>query len=388
MRLYLILATSLLIVSATIVGQTPEKQKSFALESKPHSYYVEQSELWWKEIEKNIHSEDNWYNYFKACRNAQGTANWSEDFVKESKFLKSSDEIIKLMEENIPNTFTYNYVAYARRGIDPSKGEYLLKAYEINPNFEEIKANMITYSVSILDFDLRKKVNKEWFKENKLSTGLISYAYNVLMSVEPKSIIFTEHDNDSYAAWMLQDAKGVREDVWVINIDFLLLDSYREQVFEILGVKPIDIDLSDGYQVNWPKVLNHILANYNLDRPLYIGMTVSQKNYQPYVNHMTVSGLTYKFSKTPSLDVELNKSLIENKFLLDYLKLQVINDYNQKNVNNQNQNYINCFEIVYRDYIAKSMSDKAEKLKELAKIVAENSGDSKLIEKVKQEFDK
>jgi hypothetical protein len=380
--------TLFLILPFSLKAQTPQRQVSFALESQSHEYYVKQAELWWKEIEKNKTSEDNWYNFFKACRNAQGTAGWREDFVNESQFLKSSDEIIQLMEEYIPNSFTYNYVAYARRGIDPSKGEYLIKAYKMNPSFEEIKANMITYSVSILDFDLRKKVNIEWYIENKISPGLLSYAYNVLMSVEPRSIIFTQHDNDSYPVWMLQDAKGIRGDVWVINFDFLLLDSYREQVFEKLKIKPIEIDLSQGYEINWPKVLSHILNNYNLERPVYFGMTVTPKYYKEFSNNMTVSGLTYKFSRNPSLNVEYNKSLIENKFLLDYIKLQVVNDYNQTNVNKQNKNYLNCFEPVYNYYIAKAQKNQADKISDLARIVASNSGDSAFIEKVTKIFTK
>jgi hypothetical protein len=360
----------------------------FALETKHHSYYVNQAELWWKEIERNKTSEENWYNYYKACRNAQGTANWREDFVTESKFLRTSDDIIKLMEENIPNTFTYNYVAYAKGGIDPTMGDFLLKAYEMNPSFEEIKADMISYAVSILDSDLRKKVNKQWYQENKISPGLLSYAYNVLMSVEEGSILFTQNDNDSYPVWMLQDAKGIREDVWVINFDFLLLDSYREKEFNKLKIKPIEIDLSQGYEVNYPKVLNHILSNYTFERPIYFGMTVSPNYYKDYAKDLTVSGLAYKFSKKALSDIEYNKLLIENKFLLDYLKLQVINDNNQANVNKQNKNYLKSFELVYKSYLSNGQKDQADKISELAKIVANNSGDSTTIERVKQDFKK
>ncbi len=78
----------LLFLPSSINAQLPERQISFAKESKTHEYYVKQSELWWKEIEKDKSSEENWYNYFRACRNAQGTANWRDDFVKESPYLK------------------------------------------------------------------------------------------------------------------------------------------------------------------------------------------------------------------------------------------------------------------------------------------------------------
>ncbi|MEM6265701.1 MAG: hypothetical protein AAGI38_24575 [Bacteroidota bacterium] len=31
----------------------PEKQISFALENRPHAYYVEQAGIWWKKIEQD-----------------------------------------------------------------------------------------------------------------------------------------------------------------------------------------------------------------------------------------------------------------------------------------------------------------------------------------------
>lgn len=376
----------LLIMPVSLLSQIPEKQVSFASRSESHEYYVQQAKLWWKETEKNKTSEDNWYNYWRACRNAQGTANWSEDFVKESPYLRVSDDILKLMEESIPNTFMYNYVAYARRGIDPSKGVYLLKAYDMNPNFEGIKANMITYAVSILDTDLRKKVNIEWFKNNELSPGLISYAYNVLMSVEPNSIILTQHDNDTYPLWMLQDVKGIRTDVTVINFDFLLLDSYREKVFEMLRIKQIDLQLTKNYELNWENVLKHFLTNYNLDKPLYFGMTVSPDLYKDFSDKMNVSGLTYRFSNKPFNKAQLNKSLLENSFLLDYLKLQPSFDINLKHVIGQNINYLICFKIMYDSYIEQKELDKALKIKELANLIAADSSDKSIIEKVKTNF--
>ena len=227
---YKILIT-LLFIPAFLFGQKPEKQISFAKESKSHSYYVQQGELWWKEIEKDKTNEMSWYNYFRANRNAQGTAGWSEEFVKESPYLKLGTEIVELIEEYIPNTFIYNYVVWTERGFDPTKGSYLLKAYDMNPDFEDIHPTMITYTDCIFDFEKRKEVNKKWFERNEMSPGLLAYAYNVLMSLEPNSILLTEHDNDTYPIWMLQDVKGIRPDVSVINFDMLLVKSYRDMVF-------------------------------------------------------------------------------------------------------------------------------------------------------------
>jgi len=376
----------LLLIPFSISGQKPEKQISFAKESKSHEYYVKQSEVWWFEIQRDKTSEDSWYNYFRACRNAHGTANWREDFFKESPYLRSGKDIVKLMEENIPGTFTFNYVAYSIQGIDPTKGSYLLKAYEMNPGYEGINAAMVTYAVSILDLDLRKKVNTNWYPLRELSPGLLSYAYNVLMSVEPNSILLTQHDNDSYPIWMLQDVKSLRSDVLVINFDFLLLESYRKEFFNMLKIKQLDLQLSDNYEVNWQNVLHHFLTYYSNDRPLYFGMTVSEKLYKDFTDKMNVSGLTYKFRARPETIVDLNKNLIENSFLLDYLKIQLIPDSNQKNVDRQNINYLKCFKIAFDHYKSSQSLQKASRIKEFALLIAKQSGDETTIRNVDLDF--
>jgi hypothetical protein len=369
-----------------INAQTPERQVSFAKETRTHEYYVKQAELWWKEIEKDKSSEDNWYNYFRACRNAQGTANWRDDFVKESPYLKTGPEIVSLMEQYIPNSFTFNYVAYSIQGIDPSKGHFLLKAYETNPRYEGINAAMITYAVSTLDNDLRKKVNKNWYPLNELSPGLLHYGYNVLMSVKSNSILLTQHDNDSYPIWMLQDVKDIRPDVLVINFDFLLLDSYRREIFNQLGIEPLDLQLSSDYELNWKNVLNYFLSNYTYSRPLYIAMTVSQDYYKNSSNKTSISGLTYRFSTNPKDIIKHNCDIIEHDFLLDYLKVQLLPDSNQENVNRQNINYLKSFKVVFDYY--KSIRDEtnADKVRELALLIAKNSGDTSVIASAEIDF--
>ena len=373
-------------IPISVAAQKPEKQISFAKETKSHEYYVKQAELWWLEIQRDKTSEDSWYNYFRACRNAQGTANWREDFVKESPYLKSGKDIVKLMEENIPDTFTFNYVAYSIQGIDPTKGSYLVKAYEKNPRYDGINAAMVTYAVSILDPDLRKKVNVNWYPLNELSPGLLDYAYNVLMSVEPNSILLTQHDNDSYPIWMLQDVKGIHSDVTVINFDFLLLDSYRQEIFNRLNIKQFDLKLTDNYQVNWQNVLRHFLTNYGNDRPLYFAMTVSENLYKEFADKMTGSGLAYRFRDKPQNIVELNKNLIENRFLLDYLKIQLIPDSNQKNVDQQNINYLKCFKTAFDYYKFNQNLQQAGRIQELSQNIAKQSGDETVIKSVTRDF--
>ena len=377
---------TLLFIPAFLFGQKPERQISFAQESKSHSYYVQQAELWWKEIEKDKTNEMSWYNYFRANRNAQGTAGWSEEFVKESPYLKLGPEIVKLIEEYIPNTFIYNYVVWTERGFDPSKGSYLLKAYEMNPDFEGIHATMITYTDCVFDFEMRKEVNKKLFERNEMSQGLLAYAYNVLMSLEPNSILLTEHDNDTYPIWMLQDVKGIRPDVTVINFDMLLVKSYRDLIFEKYSINILDTEYEETSYSNHKSLIFHILNNYNNSRPLYLAQTVNPDYYKSHIEKIFVSGLAMRYSNKPIDLIDFNKNLIDNAFLLDYLSLQLSYDKNQKNVNSQSRNYLQCFEIAYNDYISKKQTEKADKIKDLAILISKKNDDIDLIEIVKKKY--
>lgn len=364
------LLLTFIVLSAPLMlfAQKAEKQISFARESKPHTYYVQQAELWWKEVEKNRKSEDNWYNYFRACRNAHGTADWSSNFINESPYLKTADDIMVQMEQHIPGTFTWYYLSYLKNGIGTSNGDDILKAYEMNPHFEGVHSSVISYAESILDRDLRERVNKDWHKTNYVSSQLLVYAYNMLMSLDSNAIVFVQHDNDTYPVWMLQDALGIRQDVTVISIDFMLLENYREKTYQQLNVSELDlgeVDL-DEYHSNWRKVLTHVLKNYKSNNPVYLGMTVAGELYEGFEKQLFPSGLAFRYS-AENINIDaVNRKLYEDTFMLDYLYKNLVYDENQTNVDYQNLNYLNCFENVYKQYKNQGQNAAADKVKELS----------------------
>ena len=95
------------------------------------------------------------------------------------------------------------------------------------------------------------------------------------MSLEPGSILFTQHDNDTYPLWMLQDVKNIRTDVTVINFDMLLVKSYREDVFKKYRIEPIDQEFEESNPINLEAILNHIIVHYQKTRPFYLGLSVT-----------------------------------------------------------------------------------------------------------------
>lgn len=356
-------------------AQNPETVYSIVRQIKTYDWYVKQAGLWKKQIDVNPADANAWLNYYMANRMAKFTGEPEKWLNTKDSVLKDLDFILKMAEKSIPQTFEYNYMKWYNGGNNPVFFPYLQKAYDLAPGRPETYDDMVTYyEIRKMGYK-RKEFNEKWFRSNVISQGIISFGYNMLMSVENNAILLTNGDNDTYPLWMLQDAKGICPDVHVLNINLLLIEDYRRLCFKELGIPKYEIDWKKSNSATNVRIdiINHIVKNKG-KYPLYFAVSVQPELYEKIESNLYNEGLAMKYSDSSYDNIAILKRNVETRFLTDNLLTNLQYDISESVVTHINTNYMIAFITLYQ-HDKKSMDlNQAEKMKKLILVIAEKGG--------------
>ncbi len=371
----------------------PQEVLRIVYEIKSDDWYREQAKLWKKEIDKNPTNAEAWHNYYNAVRyeNFNQTIGTKE---KQEKLQKIVDDLGKYA----PDSFQYHYLKYFTSGNKTKNISDMEIAKKLAPDRPDPLYELITHYELTGDEAKVTGYYKNLYKTKDIAPSLVNYNYNVLMSTEPNAIIFTNGDNDTYPARMLQEAKGVRTDVTILNISMSGTEKYLERA---LGKKGIKINRNDMMQkaittgnkqtksfsisIFVQEVCKYLAQNYS-NFPVYFALTVYEEHIQPLKENLYIVGLAYRFNQKRIDNIALTKKNLENKFRLDYLNYDWYNDlYPGANLMNQMQlNYVPGMMMLVGHYKTSGQQERAEHWKSLATELAKRAGREAWIKDIEQ----
>ncbi len=91
----------------------------------------------------------------------------------------------------------------------------------------------LLFSAPVLVIALIPMITNWSWASRKGDWATRDWAYNLLMSVEPYGIIFTNGDNDTFPLWYVQEVEGIRQDVTVIVGQYVYTPWYPKQLQEL-----------------------------------------------------------------------------------------------------------------------------------------------------------
>ena len=363
-------------------GAKPQKVYRIVYEMRPNEWYVEQAELWKKEIDKNPKNTEAWYNYYNAVRYAR----FVETIDTQDKKTRL-EKIIEDMGKAIPGTYEYHLLKFWN-SYSLTEMSDLEKAYKLAPERVDTYYGFISH----YDFNGNEKKLREFceklYESKDIAPNLVDYNYNVLMSCEEDAILFTNGDNDTYPIWVLQQAKGIRKDVTVLNQSIIRAgDDYLKRK---LKDKNITIDvgkLPSKKDKEFVTTLCKLIAAESPETPIYFALTVYEQHVKSIMDDLYVVGLTYQYSPERIDNIALVKKNLEKNLRLDYLKHDWYDDSYLATgiVTHMNLNYIAPMIMLAEHYRASGEDRKAQEWKESALHLARKAGKKEMVAEIEKE---
>lgn len=360
----------LIIVAGTsLYAQRPQKVVRITKEQHELSWYQQQAKSWKTFLQTHTEDAPGWHSYYEANRALRNLG---------GEPLEDLDQIVKNMKQYVPQSFEYSFLVYRQAGIGLAENidrfAFLEKAHQIAPDRTIVLEDFVLHYELTGNFSQRKAYNIKRMQANDISYEILSYNYNVLMSLAPNAILFTNGDNDTFPLWLLQDAMGVRSDVIVLNCSLASQNAYLNRLLKQNKIAAFEKEIKtqtdfNAYHTN---LRNHLLKESI--RPLYYALTVNPSNYTSVKDKLYAVGLASKYSENRFDNSLVLAQNFEEKFRMEYLEADLAFYEPQSPEGQFAQAYLMPLLSLHRHYLEQNESAKAAELKQLIMRIARKGG--------------
>jgi len=188
-----------------------------------------------------------------------------------------------------------------------------------------------------------------WHEHNRRGNYVPwDYAYNLLQSCRPNSVLFTNGDNDTFPLWFMQEVEHVRRDVRVVNLSLVNTDWYIHQLKthepklnigftddEIKQLEPQPWRFKQTVQFKVPNsaivseleprpymkvqdiMVLHIVQNNYPAHPIHFAVTVGDENMMGLDKYVVMEGMVYTLTeekRNKDIDAPLTAHLVDSVY--------------------------------------------------------------------------
>lgn len=307
---------AMLAIATNLIAQTKAVRiESPIVSEKDFVWYVEQKGAWKEAVQQNPNDENAWLNYYNAAR----YMSW---FQKEDSTAK---QVVREMEQTIPDSYTFNFCAY-RESVQG-------KGYGEPKKYAEAALSMLPDDMQFFDYDnwvcylsmqgdevRMRPLAKRYFDSGIYSEAVLRYSYNELAGMEEGGIYIANGDAAIIPKWLIQEGMNIYKDKTIVCASFLCVKEYREWLFSKLGIPMPTLKepaCAEDYDANDRAMLQAIIDKYG--SKVYFSTTTLTEIMEPWKKNLYNEGLLLKYSKRSYDNLAIKRRNVEERYLLEYL---------------------------------------------------------------------
>lgn len=324
---------------AVTFAQKAEPIKGIVREEHDSAWYAAQVKAWEKEVRREPRSETAWQNLFDATRYACMFN--GEDYGP-------AQQIVERMKRKIPGTFTYHYCRFrASMGDEPDRD--MERAIELGEDNIDAYDAFIGYLWRTGQFSRMYGFGRRYFESGWFSPNLLQYAYNQLAGLPEGAIFIGNGDSELIPKVVLQGGLNKHRDKVIVPLSFLNSTDYVDSLCARLGIQAPKINPAPA---NWDEAADSVVR-YLIEksgRPVYFAPTIGTERLKAFSDRLYSEGLVLRYSATPYDNLAVMKRNVEQRYLLDYLRVNFVPQKEWVSAGYLQLNYVVALQPLLRFY--------------------------------------